>query len=201
MPPGEPERAALSMLEVAAAIRSLPEAGWHRLRKIARYFAYRCPLEADDLLQDAFTRAVAGERHCPAHVDLIRFLSEVMHSIASDTAKTAKRQADALAKCGELRLVSLAPATDEDEADPLALPCPSPEATLAGEQEAAHIKDTFLRLFDDDLIALAIIEGDMEEMDGEDIRALTGLSKVDYASKRRFVRRSIDKNFPEGWKP
>lgn len=199
MSPGEPERAVLSLSEVVGAIRSLPEVGWHRLRKAARYFARTCSLEADDLLQEAFTRAVAGDRHCPAHVDLIRFLSEIMHSIASDSAKGVKRQTEAQAKRADLRLV---PATDEEAAaDPLAPRSPSPEAALVSQQEAARIKDAFLRLFDGDLIAQTIIEGDMEDMDGEDIHALTGLSKVAYASKRRYIRRTIDKAFPEGWKP
>lgn len=175
MPPGEPAHPTLSVSAVAAAIRGLPDAGWIRLRKAARYYARVCSFEPDDLLQEALTRAVAGERRCPAHVDVIRFLAEAMHSIASDDAKAAKRQVAAQTKRPELRLV---PATDDDDGDPLAPPSPSPEADLAGRQEAARIKVAFLRLFDDDLIAQTIIEGAMEEMDGQDIRALTGLAKV-----------------------
>ena len=198
MPHGDPERAALSAAEVAAAIRDLPEAGWHRLRKIARFRSRICPMEADDLLQTAFTRALSGERRCPAHVDVIRFLDEAMRSIASDSVKTAHRQEEAQSRRAGLRLV--APGDDETM-DILTGPPPSPEAVLASEQEATRIKNAILRLFDDDLTAQTIIEGDMEEMEAEEIRALADLNKVEYATKRRFIRRRIDQAVSQRWKP
>jgi DNA-directed RNA polymerase specialized sigma24 family protein len=195
MSPGEPERAVLSPSEVAAALRSLPEAGWLRLRKIARYFANTCPLEAEDLLQTALTRALAGDRQCPAHVDVIRFLAEAMRSIASVSFKSEGRQEAGQAGHG----LPLVPR--EEETDLQVESSPSPEDALAGAQEAARIKAAILHLFDDDLIAHTIIEGDMEEMDAEDIRSLTGLTLVAYATKRRFIRRQIDKAYPQGWTP
>jgi len=198
MSPGEPERAILSPAEVAAALRSLTEAGWLRLRKIARYCANICPLEADDLLQTALTRALAGDRQCPAHVDVIRFLAEAMRSIASDSLKARGREEAGQARQAALRLVRPA---EEQEAELQVAPAPSPEDDLASEQEAARIKTAILHLFDDDLIAQAIIEGDMEEMTAEDICTLTDLDKVAYASKRRFIRRRIDQAYPRGWTP
>ena len=198
MPSVEPERSSLSVPEVSALIRGLPEAGHLRLRKIARFYARTCALEADDLLQTAFARAIAGTRRCPAHVDAIRFLAEAMHSIASDHVKAAKRNDEAQIRRAGLRLV---PTTEEDAADPLVSPPPTPEEALASEQAATRIKETILRLFEDDLTAQTIIEGDMEEMDADDIRGLTGLDKVAYASKRRFIRRHIEQAYPEGWKP
>ena len=88
---GGPERAILTPSEVAVALRGLPQTGWLRLRKVARYYANICPLEADDLLQTAFTRALAGDRQCPGQVDAIRFLAEAMRSIASDSGKAQGR--------------------------------------------------------------------------------------------------------------
>jgi RNA polymerase sigma-70 factor (ECF subfamily) len=41
----------------------------------------------------------------------------------------------------------------------------------------------------------------MEGTDGEELRALTDLTKIAFASKRRLIRRRIDKAFPDGWKP
>jgi hypothetical protein len=52
----------------------------------------------------------------------------------------------------------------------------------------------------DDPIAQIIIEGFVEGIDGEVLRALTELSKIAFASKRRLIRRRIDKAFPDGWK-
>jgi hypothetical protein len=40
----------------------------------------------------------------------------------------------------------------------------------------------------------------MEGMDGEDLRQVTDLSKTGFASKRRLIRRRIEKAFPDGWK-
>ena len=40
-------------------------------------------LSADDILQEAFCRALAGARHSPINVDLVRFLVQAMRSIAS----------------------------------------------------------------------------------------------------------------------
>ena len=132
-------------------------------------------------------------------MDVIRFLAEAMRSITSDKAKSARRQDEGQANHSGLRL--RLPSAEVEDADLGVESSPSPEDALADEQETARIKGAILRLFDDDLIAQAIIEGDMEEMEAEDIRSLTGLTKVAYASKRRFIRRRIDQAFPQGWKP
>lgn len=199
MSPGQPEHALLSRTEIALAIRGLSDAGLLRLRKIARTFARNCPLEADDLLQEAFTRAVAGTRLCPRHVDVIRFLAEAMHSIASDSTKARRRQEQAQAKNPVLRLVPIAAGARDD--DPRLQDAPSPEDVAASEEEAAGIKAAVLDLFADDLIAQTIVEADMEGMKAEEIRDLSGLDKVSYASKRRLIRRRLDQAFPDGWKP
>jgi DNA-directed RNA polymerase specialized sigma24 family protein len=196
---GQPEHVQLSQSEIAEAIRGLPDAGWLRLRKIANAFARNCPLEADDLLHEAFTRAIAGTRQCPRHVDVIRFLAEAMHSIASDGTKARKRQDEAQAKHPAFRLMPTAGNTGDNH--PPALPVPSPEDVAASEEEAARIKAAVLSLFADDLTVQTIVEGDMEDMEAEEIRSLTGLDKVSYASKRRLIRRRIERAFPNGWRP
>ncbi len=201
MAPGQPEQASLSRTEIVQAIRGLPEAGWHRLRKIALNFARNCPMEADDLLQEAFTRAIAGSRQCPRHVDVIRFLAEAMHSIASDSTKGMKRQHAAEAKHPTLQLVSALPEPKSDDRDSLASLDPSPEDVAASEEQAARIKSAILDLFADDPAAQTIVEGDMEEMEAEEIRMLIDLDKRAYATKRRLIRRRIDQAFPNGWRP
>ena len=113
MAPGEPQPATLSPAEVAAAIRALPAAGWYRLDRIAAYYARACQLEAADLRQEAFVRALTGGRRCPVGVDVVRFLGEAMRSIASDARKADKRKA-AQAGCTELHVVTL---TDAEVVD------------------------------------------------------------------------------------
>jgi hypothetical protein len=41
----------------------------------------------------------------------------------------------------------------------------------------------------------------MEEMEGEELQELTELDATAYQSKRRLIRRRIDKTFPEGRMP
>ena len=52
-----------------------------------------------------------------------------------------------------------------------------------------------LALFDDDPQAQDILEGTMEDMTMEELRELTGLSQTAYDSKRRLIRRRIDRAY------
>ncbi len=182
----------LSTKEIDAILRALPEVGWIKLRKISYSTARLYPIDAEDLLHEALCRALDGRRCCPRHVDIFKFLGDSMQSIASDTLKSMKRRP-------ELRLVSNSDEND-DAFDP---PDNRPiiEEELANEQEASRIKDAILYLFEDDPIAQIMAEGTMEDMEGEELRVLTQLDKTAFASKRRLIRRRIEKAFPEGLKP
>lgn len=63
------------------------------------------------------------------------------------------------------------------------------------------IRREIIALFDDDLEAQTIAEGTMDGMEGEELRSCTGLDEKAFATKRRLVRRRIDKAFPKGRKP
>lgn len=132
-------------------------------------------------------------RACPLHVDVVRFIAEAMRSIAHGESEKA-----------EYKLV-LVPIdnTGDSSAEVVAVPDPAPgvEANLISEAAAAGIRKAIIALFDDDPEARDLVEGTMEEMTAEELRDLTGLSQIDYNSKRRLIRRRIDKAFPQGWKP
>jgi RNA polymerase sigma-70 factor (ECF subfamily) len=116
-----------------------------------------------------------------------------MRSIASDTMK-------ALAGQPETHAVPLIGDDDRLTFDPP--DCrPTAEERLANAQEVEEIKRAILLLFVDDPTAQIIVEAFMEGTDGEELRALTDLTKIAFASKRRLIRRRIDKAFPDGWKP
>lgn len=202
MLPGEPAVSYLSPAEIEAAINQLSQANFSRLRELARLRSRASPMDADDLLQEAFVRALDGSRRCPRHVDIVRFLDGVMHSIASDAVKAQNRRPP------ELRLV---PASAGDDDLPLLDP-PDPrpnaeeelvaaEQELAAAEEADRIKRAILALFDDDLEAQTIAEGTMDGIEGEELRSCTGLDEKAFATMRRLVRRRIDKAFPKGRKP
>jgi len=174
MPPGEPQPATLSPGEVAASIRALPAAVWYRLDRIAAYYARACPLEADDLRQEALDRALTGTRKCPIDVDVVRFLSEAMRSIASDSVKAQKRKATQAGGTGS----SLVTLEDAEAINSIVSPSATPEAALIAEEEAGRIRHAILDLFADDVVAQTIVEGDMEGMEAEEIRNLIGLDKT-----------------------
>jgi RNA polymerase sigma-70 factor (ECF subfamily) len=46
-----------------------------------------------------------------------------------------------------------------------------------------------------------MLEGIMEGIAGEELRSLTQLSQTQFDSKRRLIRRRIDKAFPQERKP
>jgi DNA-directed RNA polymerase specialized sigma24 family protein len=185
-----PVSSTLSREEIEDAIRSLPAAGWVRLRKIAVVYSRGGRLDDEDLLQEAFARAIDGSRNCPVHVDIVKFLAGAMQSIASDSAKARGRRPElqALPLAGETGLLF----------DP-------PDCRLNAEQEreaaqeTERIKAAMLQLFADDLVAQTVAEGMMEGMEGDELRATTDLSTTGFASKRRFIRRRIDNAYPDGW--
>jgi hypothetical protein len=75
------------------------------------------------------------------------------------------------------------------------------EDAAIGKQNVAAIRNAMLALFDDDSQARDLVEGIMEGFSAGELRELTGLDETSYASKRRLIRRTIDKHYPEGWKP
>lgn len=178
--------------EIASAIHLLTAADWARLKLVARKYANGRPIEPDDLLQEAMQRAIDG-RVCPTHVDVVKFLAEAMRSIAHGETEKAEHK---------LVLVPVAK-TGDHPAEVLAVadPAQSVEERMMSEQNAAVFRRDVLALFDDDPQARDIVEGTMEDMTPEELRELTGLSQTAYDSKRRLIRRRIDKAYPQGWKP
>jgi len=184
--------ATFSVVEISDAISLLSEADWLRLGKISKRFSFG-RIDPDDLLQEAFASVLEGRRKCPHDIDIVRFLAGAMRSLASSQFKS-------LSHSPELHFIST---LTDDENPGIDLPTETPNAaqTLISEQEVAAIHSAIMLLFSDDEIAKLIIEGDMEGMDASELYELTGLDKIAYASKRRLIRRRIDKAYPEGWTP
>ncbi len=69
------------------------------------------------------------------------------------------------------------------------------ERLAAADEESIRERkrQEVIGLFADDPAAQVIVEGVMEGMRGEDLRALTDLDPTAYESKRRLIRRRIEK--------
>lgn len=182
--------AALSRDDIEEAIRGLGAADWRRLRKVASLYARAHKIEADDLLQLAFERALNGTRKCPPHVDVVRFLAEAMRSIASGETEKHQRQP---------KLVPIANHGDAEQMVDPPDPAADPESAASTAQQVAKLRDDLLGLFSKDEMAQLLLEGMLEGMQGEELRELVEIDKTAYESKRRAIRRRIEKKYPKGF--
>lgn len=183
----------LTQVEVKRSISLLTAADWLRLHKVARAFCRDAAFEADDLLQEAFQRALDGTRHCTRTLDIVHFLAGVMRSIASDWRKARKRRPEMnlVTQTGALREVVLQVRDNS----------PVAEEVLAVNEEAGRLQAAIFALFVDDALAQRLLEGIMDGLAGAQLRSLTGLSETEFASKRRLIRRRVDKAYPKDWTP
>ena len=169
--------------ETALALALVSEVDLLRLKAIARLYARDLPPDVawDDLLQEAITRALIGSRKQPQGVSTVVFLAGVMRSLKAQHWRRRARGSDG----HDAVRIDL---DDEDlTAIAVADDAPGPERSLLAQQELAAIE----RLFDSDPVALQILAGLSNGMAPEQIRMAAGLTKTDYDSARKRMRRAL----------
>jgi RNA polymerase sigma-70 factor (ECF subfamily) len=173
----------LNPSQTAVALGLITEMDFLRLKAIARLHARGLPPEVDwdDLLQEAMTRVIAGTRHPPPGVTTVAFLAGVMRSLRSEHWRRAGRAS------GLAPSLLIDHASDQSRDVELYDAASDPERALSARQELRLIE----RLFADDVIALDIIAGIGKGLSAEQIRAAAGLSKSDYDSARKRIRRTL----------
>jgi RNA polymerase sigma-70 factor (ECF subfamily) len=161
--------------------RLVSEADLLRLKVLARLHARGLPADVSwsDLLQEAFTRVLDGSRRQPDGVPMVAFLSGVMRSIKEQYWRSARRGARQARKL----LADLEPGDDTELRDP----APSPERRAIALQEMESIDE----LFADDEQARQLIAGLYEGLTPEEICRAHAISKTDYDSTRRRIRRAL----------
>ncbi|HVY19353.1 MAG TPA: RNA polymerase subunit sigma-24 [Bauldia sp.] len=174
---------------MADAIRKLTAADWARLGQVARRYV-RPPMEWRDLLQEALARAI-DSRTCPGHVDIVKFLAEAMRSIASGEAEKIAHRLPIVAvpKNGSQNAI----------VENVRSPEPTAEEELIQSAEEERIRSDILALFSDDPLARDLVEGLFVGLTADELRQLTGLDDTGYDTKRKLIRRRIDKAYPTGW--
>jgi DNA-directed RNA polymerase specialized sigma24 family protein len=172
--------------EFAHAISLLSRAEKARLRQASIYIAQVASLDAEDLLQEALVRGFQGTRRWPDHVDIVSFVAMVMKSLVS----------------AERKKTTVRPERDpDDEGDPDVFADENPEGLgqraddiLIAEEE----RQALTALFEGDDEAQLIVEGLLGGVDGEQLREMVGLDETEYASKRRKIRRTLNKAYGAG---
>jgi DNA-directed RNA polymerase specialized sigma24 family protein len=172
-------RFVMTPLQEALALKLVTDMDLLRLKSIARLYARGLPPDIawTDLLQEALARVLNGSRRTPEGVPVVAFLAGVMRSIRAEHWRRMQRQRRA------------------DEQSPQALtrepelpdPAPDPERTLLALQELEAIA----KLFADDAVALQIIAALADGLSAEEIRTRLGLSRTEYDSARKRMRRAL----------
>lgn len=161
----EPSTAIRSQAEVIKELKALTGGEKTALMKIASAYATRTAYCHEDLLQEAICRVLSGARTWPRDVTALPFLVGVMRSIAWEWRSEPRNE-------------------PPDIADPR-----SGEAGVIASLDVIKV----IALFDDDVVAQKIVIGMMEGARGQELQDLSGLSKIEYESKRTKIRRRIEK--------
>jgi len=173
----------LTPAQTALALELVDQMDLLRLKSIARLYVRGLPPEIawDDLLQEALTRVISGSRRRPEGVTTVAFVAGILRSLRTEYWRRVTRESGGH---GKLRIDH-----ENDESLALDLPDPAagPERALSARQELDAIK----QLFAADPVALKIIDGLGEGLSADQIRCSTGLSKTDYDSARRRMRRIL----------
>jgi RNA polymerase sigma-70 factor (ECF subfamily) len=157
----------LSPPEVGEAIKSLQDHEKSQLVKVAKSNAPGTHYTYEDLLQECFVRVLEGRRPWPRAIPLVAFLGGVIRSIAWDKRRRELSEQPALAD-----LASAA-------CDPIA-------------ESKSKVRE-IVNLFSDDPIAQIILKGMMEGLRGREAQKASGLDETGYESKRKKIRRRIER--------
>jgi RNA polymerase sigma-70 factor (ECF subfamily) len=169
--------------ETALALCLVSEMELLKLKTIARLHARGLPPDVgwEDLLQEALTRVITGSRRKPDDVDVVAFLAGIMRSLRSEHWRRAGGGVD---RRGNKR--AREPFEDGHEVA-LRDAAPDPERALSAAQEIKAIE----QLFASDEVVLGIIAGLGRGLSAEEIRVSMGLSRTEYDSARKRMRRCL----------
>jgi len=175
----------LSEAEVRSEISSLTAGERTKLIKIASSYAWKGSIsfeEPDDLVQEAICRIIDGTRKWPRDLEKLRFLAGVIKSIAGDRKRTLRQALERTVPLNEEREVGEARRGLMDY-----------EGTEARAIQAKLDVKRIMTHFDDDPIAQKMLMGMADGARGEDLQQASGLSPTEYESKRKKIRRRIEK--------
>lgn len=184
----------LSSSELCETINEFSKADCLRVEKIAGIMANKCGMTQEDILQEAFTRALDETRRCPRDVKVINFLAGIMRSIASSDAKSFTRYPHVSLQTPKFE-------GGHDYQTDLKETTPSmTEAGMIARMDLNRIREKIPPLFESDSEPIQfLVEGILDGMEVGELQEFSGLYGKEYSSARRLFRRRIEKTFPGGW--
>lgn len=207
--PGLPKPALATPADIRQAIDSLTREDTERIRQTAENRIYRIGAraangrDADDLIVEALERVLDGTRHWDkGRVAFAAYLLGVIWSIASEWAGYQKRNKKLPEFAG---LESQLTKTDDDgnqvsPFDGLATTDLNPEQALTqteanaeGERHSESFMERIRAEFADDATASLVIDGILDDLDREEIRATLELSEKEFKATMRRIQRHVRK--------
>jgi len=169
--------------QTAMALNLVGEIDLLRLKTIARWHARGLPPDVtwEDLLQEALTRVLVGSRRIPEGVTTVAFIAGIMRSLRTEHWRRALRESP------DDETLRIDHESEHNRSLALQDPAPGPERELISREALTAIE----RLFADDPTVLKIIAGLGEGLSAEQIRTSAKLSRTDYNSARRRIRRTL----------
>lgn len=168
----------LSVEEVGRLLSRQRQADVLRLAALAKTWIGGVPRrDAADLLNEALTRILSGDRLWPVDVPLPVFLSQVMRSIASQWRHEDMREPLA------------ADGTDESNQDPWA----------EGDSDFIDLIKRMRADLSDDHVALGIFDHILSQTGRRQACVQLGIDATGYDTARRRMIRTLRRKFNPGW--
>ena len=175
--------------DISEAFDSLSTENRLKLHEIERVARRGTDLSQGDLLHEALSAAIMGDRRCPRNVPFMAFIVQTMRSIASHHREE------------RLREPAYGGASQESQGARAVFSgaVPDPEQILI-ERESENTVAAIHDCFDGDEQAQMVVLGWSEGYRGKELRDFVGVDQaaLDYATKR--IRRAMTKRYPNGWK-
>jgi DNA-directed RNA polymerase specialized sigma24 family protein len=171
----------MTVAEVRDSIETISDPDMARLVSAARGFSRLCGIDPEDLLQEAFTRALEGRRTCEPGTPLVPFICGVMRSFVSQENEARKDgfRPTLVLRNGE-------PVLPEVPADD-----PSPERSAMSAIDDRPVLAEIERAAAGDEKLQLLIEGIYEGMRGVELQELLSLDVKGLAAIRKKLWRLL----------
>ncbi len=173
--------------EIHIAIDGLSDEDIARLVTAAKMYSRFCGISPDDLLQEAYMRALDGSRTCGAGTTVVGFLCGVMRSLAS--------QENEARKSGFRPVVVMR--NGEPVLPDVAADIVSPEQSAASAIDDTRVLAKIEALVADDEQLQLLIEGLDDGMRGAELQDLLGIDEKGLAALRKKLIRRLQVTFPD----
>lgn len=180
--------------EVLHAAENLSDAEFLRLRQFGTRLIYGTVYTGEDIVQQALVGVISMNRRWPVEIPFLVFLKNAMKSIASNdrTCLRAKSEVVAAELANEMvsdtdeLLANLAPISEE---------CGLDEQLITEEERRALLRDvdSVYAWFKDDEEVTLILMASEDGLIGAAIQEECGMSKTQYESARKRMRRGVAK--------